>query len=233
MTLNVATTSASGTPTGQIAILNSTGTAGQEGLAQLTLGSNGTVSSSIGSLPGGSYNVVARYGGNGEFSPSTSNPVSFNVTPENSLTQICASANGGTACGSSNPTYPYGSAAIMSATPARGAGKADGTPTGTVVFTDSFQPSNSKNTYTNVSASIPLSSFGSASWQSSAGSVVGTHSMTAAYSGDSSFNASTSQPLAFTIPPRIADCRNHNKHQLQRLECFDYSHSDGIRYVRL
>jgi hypothetical protein len=198
VTLNVATTSASGTPAGQIAILNNTGTAGQEGLDQLTLGSNGTVSSSINSLPGGSYNVVARYGGNGEFSPSTSNPVSFNVTQENSQTQACVTANGGTLCGSSNPTYSYGTATVISATPASAAGKADGTPTGTVVFTDSFQPTKSNSTYTNVSASIPLSSFGSASWQSSAGSVVGTHSLTAAYSGDSSFYASASQPLAFT-----------------------------------
>ena len=72
VTLAITTTSASGTPTGQVSILNNTGPAGQEGIALLSLGANGTASASISSLPGGSYAVFARYGGDGNFAASTS-----------------------------------------------------------------------------------------------------------------------------------------------------------------
>jgi hypothetical protein len=201
VTLTTTTTSARGTPTGQVSILNSTGPAGQEGIALLPLGANGSASSSINSLPGGSYTVFARYGGDGNFAASTSGPITFNVTPENSSIQMCAiqlpTSTAPEPCGSS---YPYGSVVLFSATPVGASGQQDGAATGAMTFTDSFQVPPSTRTFTTTSASIPLKSQGSAVWQTTVGSIVGTHAMTAVYSGDSSFNPSTTaQPTSISI----------------------------------
>ena len=57
------------------------------GIGYLTL-SNGTNTSPTVLLPGGSYNVTARYAGNGTYGSSESSPVAVTVSPESSETEV-------------------------------------------------------------------------------------------------------------------------------------------------
>ena len=124
------------------------------------------------------------------------------MTPENSSIQMCSillrASTTPAPCGSS---YPYGSVVLVSATPVGASGQQDGAATGEMTFTDSFEATSLKQkTGTATSASIPLTSQGSSVWQTTIGSVVGTHAITATYSGDNSFNPSkTAQPISISI----------------------------------
>ena len=77
----------SGTPTGQVSLIASTG----ESAGSFTLGSNGSLSpgATTNLLPGGSYTVTAHYAGDGIFAPSDSTPpVAVTVAPEASKIQL-------------------------------------------------------------------------------------------------------------------------------------------------
>jgi hypothetical protein len=83
LTVNV--TSASGTPTGSVALVG--GPSNSYGISDFPL-SKGTVTSSTNLLPGGTYTVTARYGGDGTFGASSSSPpVQVTVNKESSKTQ--------------------------------------------------------------------------------------------------------------------------------------------------
>jgi hypothetical protein len=75
----VAAASGSGMPSGQVMVAAST----TGGVLSETL-SNGAYSGSTINLPGGTYDLVATYSGDGTFSQSKSDPVSVTVTPEDS-----------------------------------------------------------------------------------------------------------------------------------------------------
>jgi len=74
---SVAPQSGSGTPTGEVSLVT-TGGAGN-GFFPLK---DGATTSTLASLPGGTYTVHAHYSGDGRFAPSDSTPVSVTVTPE-------------------------------------------------------------------------------------------------------------------------------------------------------
>jgi hypothetical protein len=79
----VAPGSGSGTPTGSVSLLTSSGvSAGSFPL------SNGALSGSTTLLPGGSYTVTANYAGDTTFGGSDSAPVNITVGPENSSEKI-------------------------------------------------------------------------------------------------------------------------------------------------
>jgi len=74
-----AASGSSGVPTGDIAIsTDSHGTEGQYTLA------TGAWSGGISDLPGGAYNLTARYAGDATFNSSSSNSVAITITPEGS-----------------------------------------------------------------------------------------------------------------------------------------------------
>lgn len=187
VTVNIAVKAGSGsaTPSGSVVLQAGPATTIPAN-ASLTLAS-GSASAGLTNLPGGSYQLTAQYGGDGSFTSSSSTPVSLTVSPEASstaLSYIYSAAN-------SLPKgqVPFGGNVIFTATPASLATKTTGLATGTVTFTDSVGPS---------TATAILDSNGIAAWEQQ-NLAIGAHSITATYSGDASYTASTSTPLALTV----------------------------------
>lgn len=182
----VKSNSGSAIPTGDVELVASPGTTIPVN-SPLTL-TGASASASLTNLPGGSYELTAQYGGDGTFAASTSAPVSLTVTPE-------ASATGLTAiyfiAPTSNPPpkgdLPYGDQVAFTATPSSLAAKTTGLATGTVTFTDG-----------GTTVTVPLDGTGVATWKPRS-FAMGAHSITAAYSGDASYQASTSTPVALTV----------------------------------
>jgi subtilase family serine protease len=156
-------------------------------------------------FPGGTYQVTARYAGDGTFATSTSTPSTLSVTPEPSTTALSLQyyyddptttpptlhsgtvANGGQA--------PIGSVWTFQAQPSGQTSQTTGDATGTATFTDG-----------STSATVPLNSQGIANWSPQV-LALGAHSVTVNYSGDASYNASTAGPLTFTVvkgTPRLS-----------------------------
>ncbi len=201
VTTTVAPTSGSATPTGNTVLTSSTAAIrNTPGTLPLV---NGTATTSLTTLPGGTYTLTADYSGDANFAPSTSSPVTLTVTPEASTTTmgiITLLAPSTTLPPTvSLATEPYGSQFYFQATPSSAANPTPpgppariptaGTATGTITFTDSS---------TSTSATVPLSATGVATWAPQ-NLAVGAHSITAAYSGDPSLSASNSSPLALTV----------------------------------
>jgi hypothetical protein len=186
----VAPESGSGTPTGDVAILtNSSLPASQEqGFITLSGGTGGQI---VNSFPGGTYQVSGQYGGDGVYGVSTSPPVTLSVAPENSVINFALTGEGGFAIpGTNGNTGFYGQPVFLSIQPASAnapKGTSDGKATGTAIFT-----------LDSITATAPLDAGGVASW-TSPNLAVGTHTASATYPGDASFNASSATPISFTV----------------------------------
>lgn len=194
--VNVGVSGSGGTPTGGVELVTTSAPENNAGLQLLTL-QGGTANANVNSLPGGQYNVSARYGGDSLFASSTSTPVSVNVTPEASNLALFGSyANNTTGAIANGGTYSYGISIAIDAQAVgvnAATGSTDGIATGTVTFTDV----SSAGTVSSGPQSMGTAS--TAVWVPTAFSV-GSHSMSASYSGDASFNASASTTaLNFTI----------------------------------
>ena len=179
---------ATGTATGNVALF-STSTV-EQGVTDFAL-TNGSVNSTTNTLPGGSYSVTAHYAGDGSFAASDSAPVAVTVTPESS--KVAVSFLTQTSQGFPLPfsSGVYGSAVYLRADVSGNSG--NGVPTGTVTFKDGGNAISgisalTLNSQGNVLPTNPTYTFNA-----------GTHSITGAYSGDPSFNASTSPAASFTI----------------------------------
>lgn len=205
---------ATGIPTGQVALVatpnptpsNSSGSLGIEALS-LT---NGTATSSSVILPGGTYNLTAHYQGDGTFGPSDSSPaISVNITAESSKTLISIPVfdpTTGKETGNNATTLVYaspyigrvdvGNASASLTFPPQSLCTPPNCPTGTITLTDSY----------NGAAPAPLDAgtFLLNSLGFADDFVIqlpgGTHQLSASYSGDSSFNAS-SNTYSLTITP--------------------------------
>jgi hypothetical protein len=177
-TVNVAPAAGAGTPTGAVALL----TGGQGNLGDLNLGSltSGQITSAVSSLPGGSYTATASYGGDGIFAASTSNGVAVTVNPEPSALTFSPS--------STSLTY---SALLELQASVAGASK-QGTATGTVTISDTFNGNTAKL------MTVPLNSQGNLAAVDTA-LALGMHQLSATYSGDPSFMASSSAPVSVTV----------------------------------
>ncbi len=150
------------------------------GSARPTGGQGGTVSFAYSSLQPGSHSITAVYAGDANFVSSTSNAVTVVVnqaTPTITLTP--------------NPASPatYGQTVTFTAALAPPSSTTQ-TPTGTVQFFDA------------------TTSLGTATLSSGSGVVTlsgptllnaGTHSITAVYSGDSTFSTVTSSALSYVV----------------------------------
>jgi trimeric autotransporter adhesin len=80
--VSIGVTGSGGTPTGGVSLIANTGPNGSEGVQGYAL-TNGSVSSTTNDLPGGSYTVVAHYGGDGTFGSSSSSPaIPVTVAPK-------------------------------------------------------------------------------------------------------------------------------------------------------
>lgn len=188
VTVTVAVKATSGTaiPTGNVVFEASPGTTIPANVP-LAL-ANGSASASLENLPGGSYDLTAQYEGDGNFAASVSALVSLTVTPEASATVL---TDDYLVAPTSNPLpkgeVPLGVTPSFVAVPASLATKTTGRATGTVTFTDG-----------GTTASVLLDGNGVATWRPQS-FAVGAHSVMAAYSGDASYQPSTSPPVTLTV----------------------------------
>ena len=160
----------SGTPTGSVTFMDGTTTLGSATLS----GGKAKLTTKI--LSVGSHAITASYGGDTNFSTSTSPPLNPNqtVNPDGTSTVVTASAN---------PSV-FGQSVTFTATvtaTAPGSGTPTG-PTGTVTFMD--------GSTTLGSATL---SGGKAKLTTKILSV-GSHAITASYGGDTNFSTSTTSP---------------------------------------
>jgi hypothetical protein len=181
---NIAVTSGSGTPTGQVAVIANSPLPNNDVPVAYTL-TNGTVTDAtfLNGLPGGTYQLKARYAGAGDFEPSFSTPFTVTVTPETSTIYILNQSF------TSGATITYGTsisvgAYVFSATNQNSIGS----PTGTVNVLDNGQQL----------TTVSIDATGLATF--TAQLPVGSHSLTFSYPGDASYQASsTSTGITLTV----------------------------------
>jgi len=179
----------SGTPTGSVALMADNTDPLQAGQAVFEL-SGGNYSDTYAALPGGSYNVWGQYSGDGINGASTSSKTFITVTPEASQLQfgvLDVTSQGNEVIGAGSQVS-YGTQLVLTALPAPASGQTnDGIPTGSVSFADN------KSTI----ATVNLNQSGEASYN--APFAIGSHSVSASYSGDSSYSSSSVPALAFSV----------------------------------
>jgi hypothetical protein len=194
--VTVTPNSGTGIPSGDVALV--TGAAyGKLGPWAL---SGGSISASTSALPGGVYQVYARYGGDATYAPSISAESSLDVTPEPSTTTISVltvNQNGSFAPFTGGP---FGSFVYLRADVAGKSGQ--GFPSGFVTFSDSFGP------IPGLTSPLGLNTRGNTATPHGVLTFdTGTHTISASYSGDASFNgtavagSTSSPPITFTIQP--------------------------------
>jgi len=204
------TSTSAGTITGDVGLIAPTTVNG--GIGNGTL-SSGSVTINTTSLPGGTYNLNARYAGDTNFASSTSNPgVTVTVNKENSRLQygIVSFDQLGNIISTNATSVGYGSPYILRidilnssssacqavAVSNGGTGTTAGCAfdaTGTVTFTDSASgtpPATGAGTFT-------INSAGHAENQPIQLNA-GTHALSATYSGDISYNPVTT-PVTDTV----------------------------------
>ncbi len=197
VTAKVTVTSTSGTPTGDVSLIAPTAVNGGIGQAAL---SGGTATATGVILPGGSYNLNARYAGDGTFAASISSPgVPIVVNKESSKLQygIVTFDLSNNIISTNATTFAYGSPYILRidilnskntacqavAFVNVGTGTTTGCAfdaTGTVTITDNGSALDA--------GTFPVNSQGSAE-DLPIQVVPGTHNLVANYSGDISYNA--------------------------------------------
>jgi hypothetical protein len=216
---------ATGTPSGQVVLMatpNPTpgNTSGNLGIEALSLGANGTASGTGVILPGGTYNLTAHYQGDGTFGTSDSTPgISVKIIGESSKTIISIptfNTNSGNETGNTPTSLVYGSPYIARidvgnaqaklSYPPQPACTPPTCPTGTITWTDSV---NGAPAVSLDGGTFSLNSNGYAEDQPIQLSG-GTHLLSASYSGDNSFTASSgTYNLTVTPVPTVAVFTNN------------------------
>ncbi|MGW3269588.1 beta strand repeat-containing protein, partial [Streptomyces sp. NPDC001056] len=163
---------ATGTPTGTVTF-TVTGPSGTFTFSG-TLDANGVATVATDVLGAGTYSVTAAYSGDGTFGPSSG-----------STTHLVAQAATVTTVTTTPNPSAFGEAVTVTATVAVTA-PGTGTPTGNVVFTLSGTGGET--------VTVPLGPGGTATLTTST-LVAGAHTVTAAYSGDADFEASTGSAI--------------------------------------
>ena len=194
-TIQVTANGGGGTPTGDAALMVTPSTGNPYAAAAFTL-QGGSVTGSSTFLPGGTYQVFARYAGDGTFAPSESSPITVTVTAQASQTVLAVPGSGGT-CQTDNLEFAYGGSYVIygivntSGTPCLGVNNSN-PPTGTVTLTDNGFPLDAGVYTLNTRAHFE---------DAAASLSPGSHNIVGVYSGDSSYAASTSQALNVFIDP--------------------------------
>ncbi len=204
VSVNIAVTpnSGTGTPTGDISLLENS-PAGWNSVGPLPLSGTSTVVSSTNQLSGGGggpYAVTAHYAGDATYAPSDSNSVTVMVAPEPSATSLSVLTFTSQGNGIPFTSGPFGSFVYLRADVAGQSGY--GTPTGSVTFADIFGPIPNGSVYQLNSGNQLNNGSNTATPNGILDFDSGTHTISASYSGDPSFNPSaTTQSQSFTITP--------------------------------
>ena len=147
---------------------------------------NGSASYITSTLPVGSTTITATYGGNNYYTSSTSAVLTQTVNASNTSTSLSASPT----TANLNDTITF--TATVAVLPPGG-----GIPTGTVVFTDT-----TTNTQLASASLITTANSGIATLNLAPGKLaVGSHSVTASFTGNSNYNGSVSNLITLTILP--------------------------------
>jgi hypothetical protein len=189
--ITVAPRTGTGTPTGDVSLIANTGNTAVP-LSPHAL-SGGALLTSTNALPGGDYEVIAHYAGDGTYSPGDSNWIGpIIVSAESSATTLSLFGYPNQNGFPPFTTGPYGSFVYLRADVKGQSGF--GTATGSVNFTDGVAniPGDPYNLNSQGNTATPNGLFSFAP---------GAHSIVANYSGDPSFNASASVAVPFTITP--------------------------------
>ena len=199
-------------PTGNVALMTDSTESSQQGngsadllgssASTFALNNSGAYSGSVTTLPGGTYNIWASYGGDTNNAGSVSQKTPVTVSPENSGIAFNLIGSGAVYNSNITASVDYGTQLLLSA---QVAPSADVTgvqsclttaaacpvytpPTGTIAFKDGATAINT----------AVINAEGDAEYN--APYAVGSHSVSAGYSGDSSYNASTTAaPITFTV----------------------------------
>ena len=184
-TINITVAPKTGTPAfnnEDVSLFTSSG----DLISDYTLSSTGTASASMNTLAGGSYSLTADYPGDGVLGSSASTPVNLVVSPETSTT--VAAALSGSPTGSPFTSGTYGTPIFLKGTVTGQSGV--GTPTGTLTFSVDAAGV----------GSVALGSVGSGVTSSAIPALaIGSHTISAAYSGDLNFKASASANLNLSV----------------------------------
>jgi len=193
--LAVEVTSHNGTPDGSVALVDNLSAATQPdsgSIGTLTL-SGGSAKAAIGSLPGGSYRLSAHYGGSSAFAASDSNSIPVTVEPEDSTTNLTVRGFYDPATGKATTEPHYGFIAVIDAQP-YGKSSSLANPNAPAAGTVRFLSGST------ALATVPIASNGVAELFTTT-LPAGSYPITANYSGDASFKASTSTSQGFNILP--------------------------------
>lgn len=192
-----------GTASGAVALMTDSNEPGQQGQGLPGLVANnvstgtfalsgGNFNGSTSTLPGGTYNIWGQYGGDGTNGMSSSTPVSITVNPENSALAFTIYASVGAAYTATAPptaSVDYGTQMKLNAKVSPSSAATTYTPpSGTVTFKDGSTVINTAS----------INAEGDAEY--SAPFAIGSHSVTASYGGDASYNAPAgSAAIPFTV----------------------------------
>jgi CSLREA domain-containing protein len=169
-TATVSPTSGSGTPTGTVTFLD-----GGVSIGSGTL-SGGSTTFTTSGLAVGSHTITVNYSGDSNFSASTSAAITQTVNQASTTTTVSSSMN----------PSAFGQAVTFTATVSANAPGSD-IPTGMVTFLDGAATLGSTSLAGGI-ATLTTSTL-----------ELGNHPITASYSGDANFNASTSGAITQTV----------------------------------
>jgi len=208
--VSVAPTTGTIAPTGEVSLIATYSDGTTQGLDHFTL-TNGAISGTTKSLPGGTYNVSAYYAGDGTNAPSDSTPVPMTVGKESSQTFIVVPTfdSSGNQLNANATSFMYGTQFIsrVYVTDKNAVGSAGGPPNpacyqenlltcpgGTITFTDNGTPLDQETFqlnsagYTRDLSATPATFAG------------GTHKLVATYSGDGSYMPSLGMDIITVTP---------------------------------
>jgi subtilase family serine protease len=187
-----ATVTGTGTPAGAVSVVANTTLPNNKSATYIQLGAGGTGTATLTNLPGGTYTVTGNYSGDGINAASVSAPVTLTVNPEASILAFSPQYLDGTTFTPdpivAGSMVPYNSEIVLDVQVEGAAGTVDGTPTGSVTFTNG----------STILAVVPVSAGGTAEFKGD-NLPPGPYSIGASYTGDASYKASTVTPVSFTI----------------------------------
>ena len=202
ITISGSVTAASGTPTGDVALMTDSIEPTNQGESLFSL-SNGSFAGGINWLPGGTYNIWGQYGGDGKNSSSTSARTQMTVTPENSGVFFNVfSPNGSIQSGNSG--IPFGTQLALSAivTPSSELAAYENWFNGTSSVYPGFEMPTGTVTFKDGNATLNtavVNAQGDAAYTIPTTFNAGSHSVSASYSGDNSYNPSSAAAITFSI----------------------------------
>jgi len=216
VTVNITVTPTSGTATGDVSLIGKLANGTTQGVDQFTLTSGKITNANESNLPGGSYTIIAHYAGDGTNAPSDSAPVTVNVAKESSQTFIVIptfdpngnQTNGNASSVQYGTNYNIRMYVTNSAATPTSTGPPNGTcdlinlltcPTGTVTLRDNGALVGAGG------GGVGIFNMNNAGYTRylSPNLTGGTHSLVATYSGDSSYQTSTSVTTNFTVTPAV------------------------------